>query len=292
MRELESFVELVKRSARGLSEDRAPMMGAALAYYTSFAIAPLLLLAIPVVKLLFGSGANSGVYEMIRSLVGPNGAAVVHSMVQASKPRAGAVSALVGVASMTIGCSAAFQQLQDSLNVIWRVAAKPGRDLRQRARRLLIFLGTMAVAVALFLLSFAVSAGIYASDAVLRASMPGERLLWAATDFFLFLSVAVFMCSAIFKFLPDVELSWRDVGVGGAVTGFLFMLGQQLIALYLARSGVASSYGAAGTVIVVLLWIYYSSEILLFGAEFTRAYVTRAGRWPDPKSGARTLKPR
>lgn len=281
------YFGLLKDSGVRMSEDQAPMMGAALAYYMMFSIAPLLVIAIGAAGVIFGKKAAPEVYQSISSLLGPKGAAAIGSMVTAAsaKPNSGLLATVIGFVTLAAGASGVFSQLQQSLDIIWRVAAKPGATWRVMLRQRLFSLGMIAVIGLLLLVSLVVSAGISAAGRM-AGGLPGAKILWSAVNFVVSLAIISGLFAAVLKILPDVQLRWRDVAVGGVFTAVLFAIGKALIGAYIGRTGVSSSYGAAGSLIVILLWVFYSSQILFFGAEFTRAWVTRGGRSPAPKAGA------
>jgi membrane protein len=281
------YFGLLKDSGMRMSEDQVPMMGAALAYYMMFSIAPLLIIAIGAAGVIFGKKAAPEVFSSIEGLLGPKGAAAISSMVSAAsaKPNSGILATIIGIVTMVAGASGVFSQLQQSLDIIWRVAAKPGATWRVMLRQRLFSLGMIAVIGLLLLVSLVVSAAISAAGH-LAGGLPGAKILWSAVNFLVSLAVISGLFAAVLKILPDVQLRWRDVAVGGVFTGVLFTIGKALIGAYIGRTGVSSSYGAAGSLIVILLWVFYSSQILFFGAEFTRAWVTRGGRSPTPKAGA------
>jgi len=285
------YFGLLKDSGMRMSEDQVPMMGAALAYYMMFSIAPLLVIAIGAAGIVFGKKAAPEVFQSIQGLLGPKGAEAISSMVSsaAGKPNAGVIATIIGFVTLVVGASGVFSQLQQSLDIIWRVAAKPGATWRVMIRQRLFSLGMIAVIGLLLLVSMVVSAAISAAG-TLGAGLPGAKILWSAVNFVVSLAIISGLFAAVLKILPDVKLRWRDVAVGSVFTALLFVIGKALIGVYIGHSGVASSYGAAGSLIVVLLWVFYSSQILFFGAEFTRAWVTRGGRSPTPKEGA-TLIP-
>lgn len=280
MKQIHSAVSLVKAAARGASEDKVPMMGAALAYYTALSIAPLLVIAIGVVGIVFGASGGEGVFETVRGLVGEKAAHAVRLMVEGalSRPRAGVIATAVGVVTLLIGASGVFGQLQEALNVIWKAKLQSSAGWGFTLRRRLLSFGMVGVIAFLLLVSLVVSAGIAAAGKLFSGILPGGEVVWQAVNLVVSLGVISALFALIYKALPDVRLAWRDALIGGFWTSVLFSLGKFAIGLYLGKSGVASAYGAAGSVIVLLLWVYYSSQIVLFGAELTRAYVVRSGR--------------
>lgn len=291
MTALRTAVAVARSAARGVSRDRVPMMGAALAYYTVFSIAPLLVLSMAAAGLLLG-GVDSRIFASIQSVVGPNGAAAIRSMVDAaaSKPHAGMVASILGFVTLIVGASGVFTQLQESLDVIWKAQPRPGAGWLHLARQRLMSFAMIGVIAFLLLASLLVSAALSAAGSVMAGAIPGGARAWSLVDLGVSFAIVSLLFAAIFKVLPDVRLRWRDVAAGGAFTGLLFAVGKQLIGLYIGKSGLASAYGAVGSLVVVLVWVFYSSQILLVGAEFTRAVVTRHGHWPPAKPGARLVR--
>jgi membrane protein len=285
---LQELFRLLKDAGTRMFDDQVPMMGAALAYYMIFSIAPLLVIAIGFAGVIFGKSAGVDVFDAIKGLVGPSGAAAIQSMVSAAaaQPRAGLIATIIGVVTLLIGAAGVFSQLQQSLNIIWRVAAKPGAIWKVLLRQRLLSFGMVAVIGLLLLVSLVVSAALAAAGTWATGILPGMKMLWSAANGLVSFAIISGLFAAVFKLLPDVRLSWKDVGAGGALTALLFVIGKAAIGAYLGHSGVASSYGAAGSLIVVLLWVFYSAQILLFGAEFTRAWIARDGRVVEPRVGA------
>ena len=266
-------------------DDDAPRLGASLAFYTLFAIAPVLLVAIAIAGMFFGEAAVRGeVVGQLDQLIGSEGARAVQSLLEgANQTRAGVVATLVGTAAFVVASTGAFLELQAALNKIWRVT--PNSDVRVRAF-LLDRLRSFGLVVAigfLLLVSLAVTAALAALGSWLSAHSPSLPMVWSAVTVMVSLVVTTALFALLFRVLPDVHLRWRDVMTGALVTAVLFSIGQQLIGLYLGQSGIASTYGAAGSVMILLLWVYYSCQILLLGAEFTRAYALREGTRPAPQ---------
>jgi len=247
-------------------KDDALTLGAALAYYTIFSIAPLLVLVIAIAGLVFGRAAAEGqLVAQIQDTIGPAGAKMIEDMIaRASRPASGIVATLVSLATMAFGASGVFAQLQSSLNKIWEVQGKQRGAIRGQVRRHMTS-ATMIGGIGLLLLAS------LAASAVL--GLVHETLANVALSF----AVITAFFALIYKLLPDVRIEWRDVALGALVTAVLFGLGRSLIGLYLGRAGVTSVYGAAGSLVLVLLWIYYSAQLLLLGAEFTEVYSRRFG---------------
>ncbi len=283
------IIEMFQSALRASWDDNVPRLGASLAYYTLFAIAPVLLVAIAIAGLAFGAEAVRGeIVGQLDQLVGREGALAVQSLLQgASQRRVGHLATFVGSVTFILAATGAFLELQTALNTIWRVKPKPNAVTfkafvvdRVRSFGLVVAIGF------LLLVSLAVSAALAALGTWLERVSPGMPVVWNAVNVAVSLAVITALFTLLYAFLPDVKLRWRDVVVGAFVTAVLFSIGKQLIGLYLGRSTAASTYGAAGSVIVLLLWVYYSSQVVLLGAEFTRIYTHHEGRRPRPEAFA------
>ena len=272
---------LLKETFSEWSEDKASRLAAALAYYTIFSIAPLLIIAIAVAGLAFGQEAARGQLDrQIQGLVGQQSAELIQTMVEsASKPTSGIIATVIAIATILFGASGLFGQLQDALNTIWEVEPKPGRGILGIIKdRFLSF--TMVLGIGfLLLVSLVLSALLSALDPYLTDLLPGSIYLLQILNFVISFGVITLLFAMIYKILPDVKIAWSDVWIGAAVTSLLFALGKFLIGLYLGNSSAGSAYGAAGSLVILLLWIYYSAQILLFGAEFTQVYAKKYGSW-------------
>lgn len=282
------FLRMFGAAARAWWDDDAARLGASLAYYTLFAIAPILLVATAIAGMVFGEEAVRGeIVGQLDSLVGREGALAVQSLLEgASQRRAGAIATVIGAVTFLVAATGAFLELQVALNTIWRVKVKEGVNLRAFLVDRLRSFGLVVAVGFLLLVSLAVTAALAALNAWLSQLSPEVPLLWSALGIVVSIVVTTGLFALLFRFLPDVRLHWRDVMTGALVTAVLFAIGQQLIGLYLGQSSMASSYGAAGSMMVLLLWVYYSCQILLFGAEFTRVYAESRGRKPKPESFA------
>jgi membrane protein len=252
-------------------DDNALRLSAALAYYTTFSLAPLLLIVIAVAGVVLGNdSARDAILAQVSLLIGPTGAAATEQILQsASKPKSGIIAALTGGVMLLLGATGVAGQLQDALNTIWEVQPKPGGGFRKLIRRRIMSFAMILGIAFLLLVSLVVSAGISAVGAYWS-----ERTEIIVMGLHLIVSTAIItvLFALMFKFLPDVKLKWRDVWVGAFVTAVLFSIGKTLTGLYLAKSSVASSYGAAGSLVIILIWVYYSSASFLLGAEFTQVY--------------------
>jgi membrane protein len=224
----------------------------------------------------------------IDELVGHDGAVAVQAMLQgAAKPAAGIPATIIGVITFFIGATGAFLELQAALNTIWRVKPKSEASWWRTLLMQRVISFALVVGVGFLLLtSLLVSAALAALHRYMGHTYPGVTVLWTALNVIVSLTVITLLFAMIYKVLPDVELAWSDVWVGGLVTAGLFTIGKSLIGLYLGTSGFSSTYGAAGSVVVLLVWVYYSSQIVLLGAEFTREYVAQFGRRPPPSEFA------
>lgn len=259
--------------------DRALSLGAALAYYALFSMAPLLVLVIAVAGLALGRAAAEGeIVRQVGGLMGPEGAKLIQDMlVRASRPASGVIATVVSLVVMLFGASGVFGQLQTSLNDIFRAPPRTRGGVRGVVRQRLSAFGMILGIGALLWLSLALSAVLAAVHGLLATHLPVLARVLGPLNFGLSLLVVTALFAMIYKVLPDVRLDWRDVWLGAAVTALLFTIGKSLIGLYLGRAGTTSVYGAAGSLVLLLLWIYYSAQILFLGAEFTEVYARRRG---------------
>lgn len=279
---------LLKDSFEGFSRDKLPKLSGSLAYFTIFSLGPMLLVLIFLAGLFLGRQAVEGsLYDQIAQLVGPDAAGQLQQIIRsASTSRGGVAAAVVGGVTLLIGATSMFTEIQDSINTIWRLEIKPRQWLQMLFARLLSF-GVIATMGLLFLVSLAASALIEGLGTRLGDLIPwaGVWIFYMATQA-LTLLLATLLFAFIFKFLPAARLKWRDVWPGAFTTALLFMIGRFGISYYITHSDFGSTYGAAGSLVVLLVWVYYSSLILYFGAEFTLAYTTRFGSGIRPKSYA------
>jgi membrane protein len=281
-------IHLLKDTFHEWNEDKAPRLGAALAYYSVFSIGPLLVIAIAVAGLIFGREAAQGeVVDEIKGTVGePVARALQQMLANASDPGWGTAAALLGIITLLFGASGVFGQLQDALNTIWKVEPKPGRGIwgivQDRFLSLTMVLGTGF----LLLVSLVITAALSALNTSLSSSLPGGAYLWQPINLIVSYGVVTLLFAMIYRFLPDAQVAWRDVWIGAGITAVLFTVGKFLLGWYLGQGSVTSAYGAAGSLVVILLWVYYSSQILLFGAEFTRVYAEQYGSGVQPTPNA------
>ncbi len=284
--------DLLKETFSRFNEDKAARLGASLAYYTIFSIAPLLVIAIAIAGFVFGEKAAQGeVIGTIQGVVGQQAGQAIQTMVEsASQPRAGGILiTLLGVATLLLGASGVFGALQDSLNTIWGVQTKPGGGIKGIVKER-FFSFTLVIGTGfLLLVSLVVTAGLAAVGKWFSDYIPGGTGAWEALNFVFSLAVITILFMLIFKYVPDAQIAWRDLFIGAFVTALLFTIGKFAIGLYLGRSSVTSAYGAAGSLILVLLWIYYSAQILFLGAELTQVVADRYGTPIVPKPSAVAL---
>jgi membrane protein len=275
---LREFWHDIRRAAGRFSEVRAPRLAAALAYYTVFSLAPLLVIVIAVAGLVYGSDeARSQLVGQLEQHIGPRASDLIETMIQqTSDTGSGVIATVIGVATLLIGATTIFVQLQGALNEIWGVAGDRSRGLTSLLMTRLRGLGMVLVLGLLLLVSFLLQAVLNVVMSNFAGVLPGGEWLWYLLNQLLTLALVATVFAGLFKVLPDVDLHWGDVWTGAVLTAVLFKIGEVLIGLYLGMSGVRSAYGAAGSLVVLLLWIYFSSQILLFGATFTR--MTARGR--------------
>ena len=276
---LEPGVSFLREVVTEWRKDDALSLGAALAFYALFSLAPLLLLIIAIVGLVFGRAAAQGeIVARVGGAVGPEAAKVIEGMIaRASAPTSGVIATVASLATMLFGASGVFGQLQTSLNQIWGVTGGPRRGVRSLVRRRVTSFSLILGIGFLLFLSLVVSAVLAAVKQLLAEHLPVLGALLPPLNFLVSLLMITALFALIFKVLPDARMHWRDVWLGAAVTALLFTAGKGLIALYLGRTGRASVYGAAASLVVLLLWVYYSAQILLVGAEFTEVYSRRYG---------------
>jgi membrane protein len=279
---------LLKETFNKWSADHVPRLGAALAYYTVFSIVPLLITIIAIVGLVFGEeAARHQILNQIQSLVGEQSAKTIQDMIErADRPSYGVVATVVGIATLLVGASGVFGQLQDSLNSIWGVEPKAGRGILGMLKdRFISFLAVLGTGF-LLLVSLVLSAALSAVGKLFQSWLPGPEVLLQALNFIVSFAVITVLFAMIFKILPDARIAWGDVWTGAVMTSLLFTIGKFLIGFYLGKSDVGSAYGAAGSLVIILVWVYYSAQILLFGAEFTAVYADRMGSRIVPTENA------
>jgi membrane protein len=286
-----TIVNLLKRTATEWIDDKAPQLGAALAYYTVFSLAPLILVLLAVVGLIFRSdpaGAWEKLTEQMGYFLDESAMTVIRDIAhKAAEPgKKTWIATLLGVAVALFGASGVFGQLQDALNTIWGVKAKPGTGIWGFLRARFISFAMVAGVCFLLLVSLVIESLLKAFSHYVQAAFPGGMTVAVGVYLLFDLLVVIFLFAMIFKFLPDAKIQWRDVWIGAALTAVLFLIGKWALGLYLGSGAAGSAYGAASSLITLLLWIYYSSQILLFGAEFTQVYSDEFGSHVVPSDFA------
>ena len=283
------WIRILKDTGTEWYEDDAPRLAASLAYYTLLSTAPLSLLCVSIVGFFFGERAARGqIASQIGTVTGPEAAEAIQSVIQnAHQSDAGVMSTIMGVVLLLVGASGVFGELQTALNNMWGVKPNPQRGMVKDFLMARFLSFTMVLGVAFMLLaSLIVSALLSGVGRVLSESLPGGEALWQILNFLLSLGVITLLFALIFKFVPDAKVKWRDVWIGAAVTALLFSIGKLLLGLYLGKSTVVSAYGAAGSVVAFVVWVYYAAQILFIGAEFTQVYSRAAGTPIEPAKGA------
>ena len=280
---------LLKDAAHEWSEDKAPRLGAALSYYTVFALAPVLLVAISVAGLVFGEQAAQGqILGELEGMMGPETANLVQQMLTKSAERgAGIVGMVAGLAALLLGATAVMLELEAALNTAWKVKPRSGRGIKGLVKDRILSLGLVLSLGFLLLVSLVASAALTALGGALEQfSFPGAGIISQVVQNLVSLGVITAFFALAFKYLADAEIAWRDVWVGALVTSLLFNVGKVAVGMYLGRASVGSTFGAAGSLAILLVWIYYTAQIVLFGAEITRLYAERYGSGIRPDKDA------
>lgn len=271
MFDLNDIGSILRRTLSAWNRHNAPQLGAALAFYATLSLAPLVILAMAIVAMVFGhSTAEYKIISAAEGIIGPDGANVVQTMLDsAGKPASGIATTVVGVVTLLFGASAVFSELQSSLNIIWGVETPGGSNIAALIKDRLASFGMVLAIGLLLLVSLILSAFLAAAGKFFDGILPVPEFVLSAINFLVSFAGDSLVFGLIFKYVPDTKIAWRNLWVGSLVTAFLFTAGKFLIALYLGKTGVGSAYGAAGSFVVVIVWVYYSSMIFLFGAEFT-----------------------
>jgi membrane protein len=280
---------LFKETASQWSDDKAPQLGAALAYYTVFSLAPLMLLLMSVFSLWVDKNhIQSSIKEQVAQFAGGSSADVVGDIVEstAKRQQSGVIATVIGVAIALFGASGVFGQLQDSLNTIWGVKAKPGLGIAGYLKARFVSFAMVGGVCFMLLVSLTVTVLIKGLSDHLDRAMPGATVLSTILSILLNLVVITALFAMIFKFLPDARIAWSDVWIGAALTTVFFIIGKWALGLYLGSGSAGSAYGAVGSLITTLVWVYYSAQIMLFGAEFTQVYANEFGSHIEPEPHA------
>ncbi len=266
--------QLLQKTFQEWQKDKASRIAAALAYYTVFSISPLLVIAIAIAGAFFGQDtAQEQITEQLTGLVGEDGIEpILLALNNISQPKVRGLASLISIGVLVLGASGIFAQLQDALNTVWKVQPQPGQGILPFLRkRLSSFLMVLAIGF-LLMLSLVLSTVVTTLSKYRVDSLPGSQILWENLDFVVSLGLMTFLFGLMFKYVPDVTIAWKDVFVGSIITALLFIFGKFLLGVYISQGSLGSAYGAAGSLIVFLAWVYYSAQIILLGAEFTQVY--------------------
>lgn len=283
---------IFRQTFADFSEDKCSRIAAALAYYTAFSLAPMLLLVISVCQLVFEAEDVRGeVQTQVTSVVGPEGADQIKTMLDADQHQEerGAAFAVASAFFMLLGATGLFVQLQHAMNDVWEVQPDPNTGgVKNFLVKRLVSLGMVLTIAFLLVVSLAASAALHAFDASIDRWLPGNSgsMVLAVANYAVSFLIVTFLFAAMFKFLPDVKIDWSTVWMGAATTAFLFMVGKFVIAMYVGNKSMEDTYGAAGSLMLILMWVYYSALIFLFGAEFTQVWAKRHGHGIVPDKGA------
>lgn len=276
---MRKWLSVLQEAAMSFAGDNVPRLGAALAYYTVFSIAPLILITITLAGAVFGEEAARGqVFTHMRRLIGDTGAEVVNEMVKdASRADSGAIAATLGIAALLFGASGVFGQLRAALNTIFRVQPKEAPIVMGFLKERFLSIATVMVIGFLLLVALVVDTAISAAGDYMEHRLAGGEAVWHLVELVVSTSMITVLFALIFRYMPDVRIAWRDVWLGAFVTAVLFSIGKFALGLYLGKKATESTHSAAGALIVLLLWVYYSAQILFLGAELTQAYSRRMG---------------
>ncbi|MBO9684164.1 MAG: YihY/virulence factor BrkB family protein [Flavisolibacter sp.] len=270
----------LKESFKGFGDHKVTKLSASLAYFTTFSIGPLLIVLIFIAGRVFGEEAAQGtVFNQIKGFIGPNGAEQIQTIIEnAAISGKNGVAAIIGIVTLLIGATTVFGEIQDSINSIWGVKAKPKAGVMKLVMTRLLSFGMIASLGFLLLVSLAVTAVVESIGSRLKEVFPDIAVIVLyIVNLIITLGVITALFAIIFKVLPDVRIKWKEIWPGAIATAILFMIGKFLISLYIAKSDIGNAYGAAGSLVVLIVWIYYSAIILYFGAEFTKAYALQKG---------------
>ncbi len=283
---------LLRQAFTGWNDHNAPRLGASVSYYTLFSMAPLLIIAIGVAGLVFGEKAAQGqIQAQLAGLIGEQSSKAIEGVIQASRQtKAGILASVVAFVTLLLGATGVFVELKSALNDVWGAKPPPSAGVWGYVRTRLVSLAMVMAVGFLLMVSLVASAALAAIQGLFAGWMPGwDKLLWALNTLVSFAVITV-LFALLLKYLPDTPVAWKDVWLGAALTAVLFNIGKTLIGLYLGKSSVASVYGAAGSLVVVIVWVYYAAQIFFFGAELTLAFAHRHGSRstgsPEPASEA------
>ncbi len=285
--------EVLANTVSGFSDDKITKLSGSLAYYTVFSMGPLLVVIISLCSLFLKRDAIEGkIYGVLQNFMGQNSAAQIQALIgNASIGNKSTIAAVIGIITLLVGATSMFGEIQDSINGIWGVKAKPKSGWMKMLRDRFLSFSVIITLGFLLLVSLAITGLIEGLNHRLQSYFPGVTVvIFYILNLILTLGISTFIFAVIFKVLPDAEIKWKDVFIGALITGFLFMIGKFGISLYVSKTQVGTTYGAAGSLVLLLLWVYYSSIILYMGAEFTKAYAVKYGSEIKPSEYAVTTK--
>ncbi|HEX9981946.1 MAG TPA: YihY/virulence factor BrkB family protein [Thermoanaerobaculia bacterium] len=276
---MRKYIDLAKQTFQEFGQDKAPRLGAALAYYTVFSIAPLLLIAIAMAGMVFGDEAARGALStQLSNVMGPAMADSLQTMIAAAnKPDSGTIATIIGIVTLLFGASGVFGQLKDALNTIWNVEEKKGAGVMGFIKDRFLSMAMVCGIGFLLLVTLVFDTVIAAMGGMIGNRMPGGEALLHALQLVVSFALITVLFAVIFKYLPDIKIGWKDVWVGAAFTSLLFVLGKFALGFYIAKTAANSSFGAAGSLVVLLVWVYWSAQILFLGAEFTQVWARTHG---------------
>jgi membrane protein len=276
---LKTLTALLRQAGAAWFDDDAPTLGAALAFYTLFSLAPVLIVAVSIAGLVFGDKAAQGeIVRQFQGLMGTQGATAIETIIQSTnRPALGVFTTTLGLLAIIVGASGAFNELQNALNTVWKVDSRAQSFWMVTIKQRFFSLGLVVATGFLLLTSLVVTAALSAAERYLGNLLPMSVILLESINFVFSFGMITILFALILKFIPDTTISWRDVRMGAAVTSLLFTVGKVVIGLYLGHSALTSAYGAAASLVIFLIWIYYSAQILLFGAELTHVYALKYG---------------
>ena len=283
------LLNLLKTAFKEWNRDKCPQLGAALAYYTVFSLAPLILVLLAVFGIIYGGSeqAREKITDQLRYLIDPNGLKVIQDIANnAGQPKTSIVTTVIGSLVALFGASGVFGQLQDALNTIWSVKSQPSQGIWTFLRARFLSFAMVGGVCFLLLVSLTVESLLKGLHSYLQSLFPGGHYLGLAIFYAFDLAVIILLFAMLFRFLPDAKIAWHDVWMGAVLTAILFMIGKFLLGIYLSSGAAGSAYGAASSLITLLLWIFYSAQILLFGAEFTKIYASAYGSRGEPEEHA------
>jgi membrane protein len=276
---ISTLAGLLRRAGKAWIADNAPRLGAALAFYTLFSLAPVLIVTVSIAGVAFGHrAAQQEIVRQFQGLIGTQGATAIETIIQSTnRPALGVFATSFGLLAIFIGACGAFNELQDALDLIWKVDNKTKSFWTEMIKQRLLSFGLVLASGFLLLSSLVVTASLSAAEKYISNSLPRSLVLLESMNLVFSFCTITLLFALIFKFIPDTTVPWRDVWMGAAVTSILFTVGKVIIGFYLGHSALTSAYGAAASLVIFLIWIYYSAQILLFGAELTHVYAVKYG---------------